>query len=126
VPGSLVHIAFNADDDGPTVAFYEAVFGWTFGAEEWPGFRRASIPSGPEAIAAIQSRRELVAGVRQTGPEVTIAVDDLDEVLAAATAAGGEIVMARADIPGVGALAFVADPSRNVVGVIEFKPSTSA
>jgi uncharacterized protein len=120
VTGSLVHIAINVDDDGPTRAFYEAVFGWRFGEEEWPGFRRASIPAGPDAIAAIQSRRELVAGVRQTGPEVTIQVDDLDAALAAATASGGEIVMARSDIPGVGALAFVADPSGNTIGVIRF------
>jgi uncharacterized protein len=121
VTGSLVHIAINADDDGPTRAFYEAVFGWRFGEEEWPGFRRTPIPVAAEAIAAIQSRRELVAGIRQTGPEVTIAVDDLDAALAAVAATGGAVVLPRTELPdGAGALAFVADPSRNVLGVIQF------
>ena len=33
---------------------------------------------------------------------------------------GGRVVMERATIPGVGDLVFVADPSGNVVGVIQY------
>ncbi|PJJ47842.1 putative enzyme related to lactoylglutathione lyase [Mumia flava] len=120
----MAHLAFNSDDDGTTQAFYEAVLGWSF--EPWgpPGFSRAHIPASAELIAAVQQRRELLPGIRTTGPEVTIAVDDLEAALDRVIGAGGEIVMDVTQIPDVGALAFVADPSHNVVGLVRFAASS--
>jgi uncharacterized protein len=120
VPAYLAHIAINSDDDVATRRFWERLFGWRF--EDWgpPGFANASLGPAPMQVAAIQRRRELVEGVRTTGPELTIAVDDLDAVLADLEPAGGRLVMGRSTIPSVGELAFVADPSGNVIGVIRF------
>jgi predicted enzyme related to lactoylglutathione lyase len=120
MPAFLAHIAINADDDGATRLFWSDVFDWQF--TDWgpPGFPRAPLPPGREVVAAVQGRRELVAGVRTSGPEVTLGVEDLDEVLRRVLAHHGEVVMARTTIPGVGDLAFVADPSGNVVGVMQY------
>ena len=119
VPGRVTHIAINADDDGVTQAFYEELFDWRF-EPAYPGFARTALPRAEEMVAAVQSRRELLPGVRTNGPEVTIEVDDLSVVLAQVDRLGGRVVMARATIPDVGDLVFVADPSGNLVGVIEY------
>ena len=47
-------------------------------------------------------------------------MDDLGVVLARVVALGGRVVMDRATIPSVGDLAFLTDPSGNLVGVIEY------
>jgi uncharacterized protein len=119
VPGRVTHIAINADDNGLTQAFYEELFDWRF-EPAYPGFARTALPPADEMVAAVQSRRDLLPGVRTNGPEVTIEVDALDVVLAQVDRLGGRVVMERATIPGVGDLVFVADPSGNVVGVIEY------
>jgi predicted enzyme related to lactoylglutathione lyase len=119
VPGRITHIAINADDEGVTQGFYEDLFDWRF-ESAYPGFARTAIPPPDEMVAAVQSRRELLPGVRTTGPEVTIEVNDLNVVLAQVDRLGGRVVMPRATIPDVGDLVFVADPSGNVVGVIEY------
>ncbi len=120
MPGRVSHVAINRDDDGPTQRFYEELFDWRF--EPWgpPGFARAVLPLAAEMIAAIQGRRDLVEGVRTTGPEVSIEVDDIGAVLGRVTELGGTVVMDRVTIPTVGDLAFLADPSGNIVGVIEY------
>ena len=85
-----------------------------------PGFVRTVLPPAAEMVAAVQTRRELVPGLRTNGPEVTIEVDDIGVVLGRVEELGGQVVMDRATIPSVGDLAFLTDPSGNVVGVIEY------
>lgn len=119
VVGRVTHIAINADDDGITQGFYEDLFDWRF-EEAYPGFARTALPPAEEMVAAVQARRELLPGLRSNGPEVTIEVDDLNVVLAQVDRLGGQVVMERATIPGVGDLVFLADPSGNVVGVIQY------
>jgi len=119
MPGRVTHIAVNADDDGVTQAFYEALFDWRF-EPYFPGFVRTVLPAAAEVVAAVQTRRELVPGVRANGPEVTIEVDHLGVVLGRVEELGGSVVMDRTTIPSVGDLAFLTDPSGNVVGVIEY------
>jgi predicted enzyme related to lactoylglutathione lyase len=116
----LAHIAINSDDDAATRRFWEQVFDLTF--TDWgpPGFARAPLQPGREAVAAVQSRRALIPGVRTTGPEVTLGVDDVELVLRRVIDHGGRIVMERTTIPTVGDLAFVTDPSENIVGVIQY------
>ncbi len=121
MPAYLAHIAINTDDDSATRRFWEQAFDWTF--TDWgpPGFARAPLPTGREAVAAVQARRELIPGARTTGPEVTLGVDDLDQVLRRVLEHQGRIIMERTTIPGVGDLAFVADPSGNIVGVMQYQ-----
>ena len=47
---------------------------------------------------------------------------DVDAAVRAALAAGGRVLMARTTIAGVGHLVFLADPSDNVVGVMQYDP----
>jgi predicted enzyme related to lactoylglutathione lyase len=115
--GQLVHFAINADDLSVTRAFYEGVFGWRF-EEYMPGFVRTHDAGGP--IGAIQGRRELLE-TPTNAPEVTFEVDDVDAFSARALELGGRVLMPKATIPGVGELAFVADPSGNVVGAIRYE-----
>jgi predicted enzyme related to lactoylglutathione lyase len=114
--GHLAHFAFNADDVSASRRFYEQLFGWTF-ENPYPGFYR-SLDAGP-AIAAVQGRRALLP-VPTNGPECTFAVDDLAAAIARAEAHGGSVLMAPATIPGVGDLAFLADPGGNVLGAMRF------
>jgi predicted enzyme related to lactoylglutathione lyase len=115
--GHLAHFAINADDLPASRAFYEQLFGWTF-ENPYPGFFRTS-DAGP-AIGAVQGRRALL-DVPTNGPECTFAVDDLAEAIARAEEVGGSVRMPPATIPGVGDLAFVSDPSGNVLGMMRFE-----
>ena len=112
--GHLTHFAVNADDVAATRGFYEALFGWSF-TEAYPGFWRTT-DAGP-AIGAIQTRRMFA---RDAGLEVTFAVDDLAAAVASAERHGGHVLMPPSEIPGVGELAFLADPSGNVTGAIRY------
>jgi uncharacterized protein len=120
--GTVSHVAINADDPVATRHFYEQVFSWRF--EPWgpPGFFHIKRADGslPGPIGALQGRRELVPGQRTVGFECTVAVDDVDAVLAATAAAGGTVLMDKTTIAGVGDLAFVQDPSGNVVGAMRY------
>src|SRR5690242_16487815 len=115
MPGRVAHIAINTDDDDATRVFYEGLFDWRF-VPYFPGFVRTVLPAAAEVVAAVQTRRELLPGIRTNGPEVTIEVDDLGLVLGRVEELGGRIVMDRATIPSVGDLAFLTDPSGNLVG----------
>jgi hypothetical protein len=113
----VFHCAINADDVEASRRFYAAAFGWTF--EPWgpPGFLRMESPSGQ--FVALQQRRNL-GDVRLNGFECTVAVPDLDAFLDAVGGSGGRVLMERATIPGVGDLAFCADPSGIAFGAMQF------
>ncbi|GAA3256584.1 VOC family protein [Dactylosporangium siamense] len=119
---TLSHIAINADDIPASRAFYRAAFGWQFSAWGPPGFYRveAEDPHGPGVTAALQQRRQLLADQPTTGFECTVAVDDVRHVEQAALAAGGRLLMQTTTIAGVGHLIWLADPSGNVVGAMQY------
>jgi len=118
----LSHIAINADDVSAGRAFYRAVFGWQFSAWGPPGFYRmeADDPRGPGVTAALQQRRRLLPDQPTTGFECTMAVDDIHRVEKAALGAGGRLLMQTTTIAGVGQLIWLADPSGNVVGAMQY------
>ncbi|GAA3397560.1 VOC family protein [Cryptosporangium minutisporangium] len=118
---TLSHLAINADDTAASRAFYRATFGWRFTAWGPPGFYRipADDPTGPGVTTALQQRRDLLDGPT-TGFECTIAVDDLAAVADAARAAGGRTLSEPTTIAGVGHLLWLADPSGNVVGAMNY------
>ena len=118
MPASLSHVAINADDLPASLAFYRAVFGWTFN-EDYPGFFRM-VRTHEVAVVAVQQRRDLLPDGATTGFECTVAVDDLDAAIDAALAHGGRVLAEPAVIPGAGTLAWLADPSGNVVGAMRY------
>ncbi|MEZ5239960.1 MAG: VOC family protein [Microthrixaceae bacterium] len=111
------HFALNADDVEATRGFYEEVLGWSFEAWGPPGFYRCELPG--DVTVAVQQRRELVPGTRTVGAEPTADVEDLRGCLDKALDAGGTVLMEPSEIPGVGTVAFVADPSGNPIGLME-------
>ncbi len=119
---TLSHIAINADDVSAGRAFYRATFGWQFSAWGPPGFYRieADEPGGPGVTAALQQRRQLLDDRPTPAFECTIAVDDVHRVERAALAAGGRVLMPTTTIAGVGHLVWLADPSGNVVGAMQY------
>lgn len=119
----LTHFAINADDVQQARRFYRETFGWEFSAWGPPGFYRieADTPGGPGVTAALQQRRDLIAGRPVAGFESTVAVPDVAAVTAAALAAGGRVLMEKTTIEGVGDLVWLADPSDNVVGAMRYQ-----
>ncbi|WP_395726588.1 VOC family protein [Nakamurella sp.] len=119
---NLAHFAINADDVEASRAFYEDAFGWRFAAWGPPGFYRIHTgdDTHPGVEGALQQRRELAPGSRITGLECTFAVPDVDAFAQRARAAGGTVLMPRFTIAGVGHLVFVADPSGNPVGAMQY------
>jgi predicted enzyme related to lactoylglutathione lyase len=111
------HIAMNTDDVDATRAFYESVCGWRFQAWGPPGFHRAELPGG--FTVAIQQRRELIPNTPTIGAEPTVTVDDIAACLERAETAGGDVLMPPTEIPGVGTVAFVADPGGNPIGFMQ-------
>jgi predicted enzyme related to lactoylglutathione lyase len=116
--GHLAHFAINADDVEEARRFYESVFGWTFKAWGPPSFFQ--IEGTGLRAAALQGRRELIAGTKTVGFECTIEVDDVDRVAHAVVAGGGRILMEKTTITGVGDLIWFEDPSGNAVGAMRY------
>jgi predicted enzyme related to lactoylglutathione lyase len=73
--------------------------------------------------AALQQRRNLLGDQPTTGFECTVAVKALDRVVQSALAAGGRVLMERTTIDRVGHLVWLADPSGNVVGAMQYDAS---
>jgi len=118
--GAVAHFAINADDLTRSMAFYEQLFGWRFVPWGPPGFYQIERPTAPEMRAALQQRRDLVAGTRTVGFECTVAVDDLHATLAKVVPLGGKIVMEPVTIPTVCELAWIEDPAGNALGIATY------
>ena len=71
-------------------------------------------------VAALQQRRQLLADQPTTGFECTIAVNDVHQVEKVAVDAGGRLLIQTTTIAGVGHLIWLADPSGNVVGAMQY------
>ncbi len=118
--GAIAHVAINADDLARSRAFYEGLFGWTFTPWGPPGFLQIDTPGTPKIVAALQQRRELIDGAKTIGFECTVAVDDVAAAIAKALQLGGRVVMEPVTIPTVCELAFIEDPSGNVLGIAHY------
>jgi predicted enzyme related to lactoylglutathione lyase len=118
----VAHFAINADNLERARAFYTSVFGWKFEAWGPPGFYKIE-PGDTLDVplrAALQQRRELVAGTRMTGFECTISVPDIHTAAKAIQAHGGKIVMQVCTLSGIGRLLFFQDPEGNLAGAMQY------
>lgn len=110
--GTPIWYELLTPDPDASKVFYDHVIGWTIEAQ----------PSGAMDYRMIGTAGDgQVGGVMRLTPEMQtggarptwlfyIGVDDVDASVGKITAAGGSVLMAPFDIPGVGRLAFVADP----------------
>jgi predicted enzyme related to lactoylglutathione lyase len=106
------------------MAFYKAVFGWTF--LKWGGDARPYwlITTGPEGTPGINGG--LMPKQHPEQPCVnSIMVPNLDESLAAVAAAGGECVVPKMPIPSVGWLAYCKDLDGHIFGMMQQDPTAT-
>ena len=98
----------NAD---AAASFYETVIGWSVGPrpEGDMDYRMIGTADGSDVGGLV----ELAASddaVDDAGWRFYIGVDDVDATAATITSAGGSVAIPPFDFPGVGRMAFVADP----------------
>jgi uncharacterized protein len=100
----------TSDADGAR-DFYSAVVGWDIeGKSDAPmDYRMISAPDGPVA-GLMPLTTEMQSGGARSCWAGYILVDDVDASAEATKAAGGSIHMPPWDIPGIGRMAYVADP----------------
>ena len=99
-------------------AFYEDAIGWSFDATPMPNgtYWVAYMDDQPVAGLFPMSGDEFEAMPEQWVSY--LAVDDIDARLRKAVAAGGRVMKQPFDVPGVGRIAFVAEPGGAMIGWI--------
>lgn len=111
------HFELPSDDPERAVDFYTRVFEWTI--EKWDGPADYwLIRTGPDDEPGIDggiARRTTGAG----GAIPSISVPSVAACLERIERAGGRVVRPEQTIPGVGTLAYGADPDGNVFGLFE-------
>ena len=93
------------------------MFGWSFVPWGPPDYYVANLGG---VHAALQERRELVAGVRTNGFEPTFAVDDIRKVLDAVKSSGGRALMPPILIEAVGDIGYCVDTEENIFVVAQY------
>lgn len=110
--GTPIWYELVSDDADASKAFYEKVIGWTIHAADPGGMDYRMIDTGGGNFVGGLA----APGEGQKMPDMTpgwrfyIGVDDVDASAARIEAAGGSVAIAPFDLPGVGRMAFVADP----------------
>lgn len=126
--GRVVHFEIHASDPDRLAEFYRELFGWTI--EKWAGpMPYWVITTGDTAAPGING------GLIQRhgdGPAIgqsvnafvcTVDVADVDAAVAKALTLGAIEALPKMPIPGVGWLAYVMDPDRNVLGLMQDDPA---
>src|SRR5687768_955652 len=120
----VVHFEIHTDDPDRAVGFYAELFGWRF--EKWAGpVDYWLIVTGPDGQPGINGGLVRRRGARPAAGQsvnayvCTVDVPDLDRYLARAGGLGAAVAVPRMPVPGVGWLAYVADPDGNLVGMMQ-------
>ncbi|NYT04867.1 MAG: VOC family protein [Methanomicrobiales archaeon] len=119
----VVHFEIAADDPDAIGRFYRTVFGW--GVETWKGpVDYWLITTGNEDEPGINGaivRREDAVARNCICP--TIDVPSIERYIESVAQNGGKVVRPVTAVPGVGFLAYCADPEGTVFGIMERDPS---
>lgn len=111
--GKIVHFEVAAEDADRAQAFYERVFGWTFGDSGMPGVDYRLTRTGDEQGGAVYASEE-----RSGHLTVYFDTDDVDESLAQVREAGGK-ADEKQPIPGIGWFARVTDTEGNAFSLFQ-------
>ena len=111
-----IHFEIPADNVERAIAFYQAVFGWTF--KKWDGpMPYWLVTTGPNEEPGINGG--LMQREHPGQPCAnTMGVANLDESLAAVAANGGSTVVPKMAIPGMGWLAYCTDTEGHIFGMM--------
>lgn len=122
-----VHFEIHASDTDKSIAFYKALFGWTFERYPAPGVYY-SVITGDETTRGINGGL-----LQRMGPPpadgapvncwtVTVDVESCDKTLAHALELGGAQALPKMSIPHVGYVAYIKDVDGNIVGLHQNDP----
>jgi predicted enzyme related to lactoylglutathione lyase len=116
-----VHFEIHAEQPARAIAFYEALFGWTFTSWGGGGMEYWLVTTGPDGEPGINGglmqRRGTIDGTAVIGYVCTIAVGTVDEAFAKGVALGATVAVPKMPIPGVGWLAYLKDTEGNIFGI---------
>jgi predicted enzyme related to lactoylglutathione lyase len=112
-----IHFEIPADNPDRAIAFYEAVFGWTF--QKWAGpMPYWLITTGKDGEPGINGG--LLPRQHPNQPCVnTVGVANLDESMATVAAHGGVTAVPKMAIPGVGWLSYCKDTEGHIFGMMQ-------
>jgi predicted enzyme related to lactoylglutathione lyase len=115
----VVHFEIPADQPERAIEFYSKIFGWQF--QKWDGpmpYWMINTGEGPGINGGLLPRQH----PGQTNVN-TAGVESLDETVKAVEEAGGKIILPKMAVPGIGWLAYAADPEGNHFGMMQNDPS---
>lgn len=128
--GRVVHFEIHASDPERLAGFYRELFGWT--VEKWEGPAPYwLIMTGDTSAPGINGGMVLRHG---DGPAegqsvnafvCTVDVADVDADVAKALTLGATVALPKMAIPGVGWLAYIMDPDRNILGMMQTDPAAA-
>ena len=111
------HFEIPSANPEKAIAFYGAVFGWTFTKWEGP-MPYWLVTTGPNEEPGINGG--LMPMQHPNQPCVnTITVANVDQTMAAVTANGGQLAVPKMAIPGVGWLAYAKDLDGHIFGFMQ-------
>lgn len=118
------HFEIHADDPARAMAFYTAVFGWTFQKWDgpWPYWMILTGPSDEPGINGGLMKRHgdgPAEGQPVNSYVCTVTVPSVDASVQASIAAGGSVALPKMEVPGVGWLAYCKDTEGNIFGMIQ-------
>ena len=116
-----VHFEIHAEQPTRAIAFYEALFGWTFTSWGGGGMQYWLVTTGPDGEPGINGgliqRQGTVDGTAVIAYVCTIGVTNVDDTLARGVTLGATVALPKMPIPGVGWLAYLKDTEGNIFGI---------
>ncbi len=116
----VIHFEIPSDDPARARRFYERAFGWSFRSwggptEYWLAVTGGDGPGIDGGLLPRQAPGQTLS--------CTLGVASVDAALRAVQEHGGTVRMPKAVVPGVGWLAYFADPDGNVIGLMQADPA---
>jgi hypothetical protein len=125
----VVHFEIQASEPERILPFYQSLLGWKFTKWEgpWEYWLIVTGSESPGIDGGLLKRR----GPRpEKGQPVnafvcTVDVPDLDGCLGRIAELQGTLALPKVAVPGIGWLAYVADPDGNIVGLMQSDPTAA-
>jgi len=119
-----VHFEFMTADPAKTGAFFAKAFGWQI--QKWDGPMEYHMVNTGGTGDCCGGGINGGIGRAPDGKPVTcnvLGVENVDAAIKAVTSAGGQIVMPKMAVPTVGWLAYAAEPTGIVFGMMQMDPN---
>ena len=117
-----IHFEIHAGNPERAIAFYTAMFGWTF--TKWDGpwpYWLVGTGEGPGVDGGLMPRQggDPVEGAAVNGWVMTVDVPSVDKALADGRTHGATVALDKMEIQGVGFMAYLKDTEGNIFGIME-------